>query len=169
VSVLGPGSRRRDIKEGNGSHTNLIVFDFATLDTTDLVIFFQVVGKFFEWWGSQVIVFPEFWGQEIVGTTDSLESSLGEITEGGGTSASTSVNIFEASHLHKLLWDWTTDEASTTWGWDETDVDGTTFTVNFAWYSMWRTKLVTPVTTSNWNNGEFGKDDGTTDSSCDFL
>jgi len=139
------------------------------LDTTNFVILFQVVGEFFEWWSSQGIVLPEFWSQEIVGTADSLESSFGEVTEGGGTTTSTSVNIFKTSHLHKLLWDWTADETSTTWGWDETDVDGTTFTVDLSWDSVWCTELVTPVTTSDWDNRELGKDDGTTDSGGDFL
>ena len=71
------------------SVTSSIVFDFATLDTTSFVILFQVIGEFFEWWSSQGIVLPEFWSQEIVGTADSLESSLGEVTEGGGTTTST--------------------------------------------------------------------------------
>lgn len=87
VSGLGPGlggSNREMV-----SVTSSIVFDFATLDTTLLVILFQVVREFFEWWSSQGIVLPEFWSQEIVGTADSLESSLGEVTEGGGTTTST--------------------------------------------------------------------------------
>ena len=80
-----------------------------------------------------------------------------------------SVNIFKTSHLHKLLWDWTADKTSTTWGWDETDVDGTTFTVDLTGDSVWSTELVTPVTTSDWDNRELGKDDSTTDGGGDFL
>ena len=80
-----------------------------------------------------------------------------------------SVDIFKTSHLHKLLWNWTAYETSTTWGWDETDVDGATFTVDLTGDSVWRTELVTPVTTSDWDNRELSKDDGTTDGGGDFL
>lgn len=34
---------------------------------------------------------------------------------------------------------------------------------------MWLTELVTPVTSSDWDNGELGKDDSATDSGSDFL
>jgi hypothetical protein len=34
---------------------------------------------------------------------------------------------------------------------------------------MWFTDFVTPVTATNWNDRKLGKDDGTTNSSSDFL
>ena len=34
---------------------------------------------------------------------------------------------------------------------------------------MWFTELVTPVTTTHWNDGQLGLDDGTPDGSGDFF
>jgi len=34
---------------------------------------------------------------------------------------------------------------------------------------MWETKLVTPISSSDWNNSQFGEDDGSSDGSGNFL
>ena len=71
--------------------------------------------------------------------------------------------------MHKFLWDWTTDKTSTTWGRDQTDMNGTTFAMDLAGNSVGLTQFVTPVTTTDWDNRELGKDNGTTDGGGDFL
>merc|ERR1719259_992799 len=123
------------------SITSSIVFDFATLDTTLLVILFQVVRNSSNGGAPKVSSFQSSGVKKSLVRQIAWKVAL-EVTEGGGTTASTSVDIFKTSHLHKLLWDWTADETSTTWGWDETDVDGTTFTVDLTGDSVWSTELV---------------------------
>ena len=65
-----------------------IVLDFAALDTTGLVVLLEVLGEGLEWWWGEWLVLPQLRGQEVVGTADSLESGLGEVAKGGGTTAS---------------------------------------------------------------------------------
>lgn len=68
-----------------------IVLDFAALDTASLVVLLEVLGEGLEWWWGEWLVLPQLRGQEVVGTADSLESGLGEVAEGGGTTASAEV------------------------------------------------------------------------------
>ena len=48
-------------------------------------------------------------------------------------------------------------------------MNGTTFTMDLTGNSVGLTQFVTPVTTTNWDNRELGKDNGTTDGGGDFL
>ena len=70
-----------------------IVLDFAALDTTGLVVLLEVLGEGLEWWWGEWLVLPQLRGQEVVGTADGLESGLGEVAEGGGTTASAEVGL----------------------------------------------------------------------------
>ena len=94
------------------------------------MVLLEIFGECLEWWWSQWFVLPQFWGQEIVGTADSLESGLGEVSKGGGGAASRGVAIFKTGHLHKLLWDWTANETSSSGSGDESHVDGTALAVD---------------------------------------
>ena len=49
------------------------------------------------------------------------------------------------------------------------DSDGATLSTLLGWQTVWFTKVGTPVTTTNRENGEFGNDDGGTNSSGDFF
>lgn len=75
----------------------------------------------------------------------------------------------DTSHGQQLLWNWGADETSTSWSWDESDGDTTALAGDLAWHGVWGTDLVTPVTSSDWHDGELGQDDSTTDGSGDFL
>ena len=108
----------------------LVLLDFLSLDATLLVVLGEVLGELLEWWDGELLFLPEIGGQEGVGRADGLESSLGEVSKGGGGAASGGVAIFKTRHLHKLLGDWTTDETSSSGSWDESDVDGTTLAVD---------------------------------------
>jgi len=133
------------------------------------VVLFEVLGELLVWWGGENIFLPEVWGEEGVSRADSLESGLGEVSKGGGGAASRGVAIFKTSHLHKLLGDWTTNETSSSGSGDESYVDGTAFAVDLGRNGVRFTKLVTPVTSSDWDNRELGKNDSATDSGGDFL
>lgn len=147
----------------------LVLLDFPSLDTALLVVLFEVLGELLVWWNRELLLLPEVWGKEGVRRADSLESGLGEVSKGGGGAASRSVAIFKTRHLHKLLGDWTTDEASTSGSGDESHVDGTALAVDLGRNGVRFTKLVTPVTSSDWDDRELGKDDSTTDGGGDFL
>lgn len=75
----------------------------------------------------------------------------------------------DTSHGQKLLWNWSADETSTSWSWNESDGDTTALAGDLARDSVGSTDLVTPVTTSDWHDGQLGQDDGATDGSGDFL
>ena len=82
----------------------------TTLNTTGLVVVFQVLGELFERWWEELFFLPEIWGKEIIGTADSLESCLGEVSEGWGTTAGTKTDfknefwtIQSLYHIKKLL------------------------------------------------------------------
>ena len=79
------------------------------------------------------------------------------------------VDILKSRHLHKLLWDWSTYETGSTWGRYKTDVNGSTLSVDLAGNGMRFTELVTPVSSTDWDNRQLSQDDGTSDSSGDFL
>jgi len=133
------------------------------------VVLLEVLGELLVWWGGESFFLPEVWGEEGVGRADSLESGLGEVSKGGGGAASRGVAIFKTGHLHKLLWDWTANETSSSGSGDESHVDGTALAVDLGRNGVRFTKLVTPVTSSDWDNRELGKDDSATDGGGDFL
>ena len=53
--------------------------------------------------------------------------------------------------------------------WDKSTHDGTALSRHFAWDSVWLSNVGAPVTPSDWEKREFGDDDGTSNSSCDFF
>ena len=61
------------------------------------------------------------------------------------------------------------DEASSSRSRNHSDVDGTALAGLFGGERVRFTKVGAPVPSSNREDGEFGNDDGGTDSSCDFL
>jgi hypothetical protein len=49
------------------------------------------------------------------------------------------------------------------------DGDGTALSTLLGWQRVRSTQVSTPVTSSDWHNGQLGDDDSGTDGSCDFL
>lgn len=49
------------------------------------------------------------------------------------------------------------------------DRDGTTLSTLLGWEGVRSTQVGTPISSSNWDNGQLGDDDSSTDGSCDFL
>ena len=71
--------------------------------------------------------------------------------------------------MHKLLGDWATDETSTAWGGDETNVNGATLAMDLAGDGMGLAELVAPVAATDGDDRQLGQDDGTADGGGDFL
>ena len=79
------------------------------------------------------------------------------------------ITIINSGKLKKLLRDWSTDNTSTTRRWNELNSDRGALSRDFAWNSMDRTKLVTPIASTDWNELKFGGHKSTLDCNLDFL
>jgi hypothetical protein len=112
---------------------------------------------------------PQVRSQESVGVANGSESSLDEVTQGTGGTTRSSVAVSDTSKLQQLLGSGSSDDTSTTGSRHETGEGGTALASNLAGNSMGLTESGTPVTATNRDNGELGKDDGTTDSGGNFL
>merc|ERR1711991_78925 len=112
---------------------------------------------------------PHVWGQVCVGVADSLESGLGEVAKGGSLTGGRGITIVNTSHHQQLLGDTGSNETSTTGCGDETHTGGTALASDLAGHGMGLSDLVTPVSTTDWDNGELSVDDGTTDGGGNFL
>jgi len=75
----------------------------------------------------------------------------------------------DTSVVKYLLWSSGSDNTSTSWSRDETYRDRTTLSSDLSWDSVWSTDLVTPISSSDWDNGELSINDGTTNGSGNFF
>jgi hypothetical protein len=114
-------------------------------------------------------LFPEIGSQETVSVTNGSEGSLDKVTESTGRTTRGGITIGDTSQLEDTLGSGRGNDTSTTGSRDQTRHNGTTTTSNLARNGVRLTKVGTPVTTTNGDNGELGKDDTTTDGSSDFL
>ena len=85
------------------------------------------------------------------------------MTGGGG------VNIIDTSELEELLGDGGSDNTGSSGSGDELASDGSSFTVDLGGDGMDGTNLVTPVTSSDGDEGKLGSDEGTLNGDLDFL
>merc|ERR1719495_2997704 len=95
--------------------------------------------------------------------------SLGEVTQSASRTTSRGVTIVNSSHLEQLLWNWGRNDASSTRCGDESHPDRSTLASNLARDGVRTTDLVSPETTSDWNNGKLGQDNSSSDGSCHLL
>lgn len=129
----------------------------------------EEVGELLVWNWEEAGFLPEVWGKESVGVVEGVEGSLDEVSEGLGGTTSLSVDVLNTGELEDLLWNTSSDDSSTSWGWDKTYADGTALSGNLGWDSVSSTDLVTPVSSTDWDNRELGEDDSTTDGGGNFL
>ena len=71
--------------------------------------------------------------------------------------------------MQQSLDGWSGDDTGTSRSGDETDTDGTTFARDLDGDSVGLSKVGSPVSSTDWHDGEFGEDDGATDGGSDFL
>lgn len=112
---------------------------------------------------------PEIWGEVLVGTAKSLVGGLDEVLSSSGMTRSVSVTIIDTSELKKLLRDWSSDNTSTTWGWDKLYTNGSALSSDLSWDSMDSSDLVTPETSSHWHKVKLGIENSSLDGNLDFL
>jgi hypothetical protein len=112
---------------------------------------------------------PQGGVQEAVTVANGSEGGLDEVTESTGGTTRGSVAIGNTSELKNLLGSRSSNKTSTTGSRDQTRDGGTALSGKLARNSVGFTKGRSPVTTTNRNDSELGKDDGTTDSSGNFL
>ena len=112
---------------------------------------------------------PEVGSQETISVSNGHETSLEEISLGTGATTGGGVTIIDTGQGQKTLGNGGSDNTGTTGSRDDTASGRTTFTSDLAGNGVGITENGSPVSTTHGNDGEFGKDDGTTDGSSNFL
>merc|ERR1712012_1306002 len=121
----------------------------------------QEIGEFLVRRLGEASFLPQIRGQVGVG--------LGEVTQGGGGTASLRVAILDTSHVQQLLGDTSGDDSSTARSWDQTHNGAATFACNFARNGMGFSDLVTPVSTTHRDDGQLGEDDSSSNGSSHLF
>jgi len=75
----------------------------------------------------------------------------------------------DTSEVKNLLGDSGSDNSGTSRGRDQSETDGTTFSSNLCGDSVGETDSVTPISSSNRNNGEFSQNNSSSNSICNFF
>ena len=112
---------------------------------------------------------PEVGGQVLVGVSQRVEGSLDEVLGGSGVTGSLRVAIIDTSELEEFLGDGCANNAGTTRGGHELNADGSALTSYLAGHGMDSANSVTPETTSDGNELQFGVNQGALDSNLHFL
>ena len=112
---------------------------------------------------------PQVGGKESVCVGDSDEGSLQCVLKGLGGTSGCGVSILDTSQLQETLDSGRGDEAGTTGSGDKTDGDGTALAGLLGGERVRLTKVGTPVTTADGDDGELGDDDGSANGGRDFL
>jgi len=141
----------------------------SLFDGIQAVVLLEPFGVQLNWCFGECFFFPLIWAQVARSFGNSLEGGLGEVTEGGGATFSGSVNIGVSGVREDLLWHWSGNNTGTSWGRDESHMDGSTFGVYLAWNGVWFSKFGTPVTSSDWNNRKLGQNNSRSDGVGDFF
>lgn len=117
----------------------------------------------------EVSLAPHIRGQESVGLSQGEVASLDKVTHGTGVTSGGGVGIMDTGQRQHLLGGRGSNETSTARSRDNTDTNGTAVTVELVGHSVGLTTLVTPVTTTNGDNGELGGGQSTLDGVGDFT
>jgi len=113
--------------------------------------------------GKSRVLLPEVGSEVLVGVGHSVEGGKHEVTLCSSLSSGGCVGISHTSEAEDLLGDSTSDETSTTRGWDNAEAHGTTLTGHLARHGVRLAEDGTPVSETDRDQREFGDSDGTTD------
>lgn len=80
-----------------------------------------------------------------------------------------SKDILNSGHVQDLLGGTGSDNTSSSWSRNKSDSDGTALSSNFAWNSVDFSDLVTPISSSDWDNVQLGLNDSSSDGSGNFF
>ncbi|KAH3667994.1 hypothetical protein OGAPHI_001748 [Ogataea philodendri] len=112
---------------------------------------------------------PQVRSQETVSRTDGSETSLQGVLGSSGGTGGGGVDVLDTSKLQDGLDSWGGNDTGTSWSRNQSNVDGTTLTRTLVSDGVRSTKVGSPVTSSDWNQGQLGDDDGTSDGSGQLL
>lgn len=112
---------------------------------------------------------PERWVKETVGGLECEKGGFDEVTERAGMSLGSGVAVVDAGHGQQLFGGWSSNESSTTWGWNQTNTNGTALAGHLAGDGVGLAELGAPVAAADRADGKLGSDDGTTDGTGDLL
>lgn len=122
-----------------------------------------------EWGLDKVGLWPEIWGKESVGLLQALEHGSAEVLSSSGLTSTGCVDIIDTGELQDLLGNGSGNATSSSWGWDHSNVTGTTLSLNLDWDGMDSTDSGTPVASSDWDKVDLGIEEGTLDGNLDLL
>jgi hypothetical protein len=134
-----------------------------------LAVGLEPLGVSSDWALVDLDVVPEVWGEELVGFSEGCESGLDEVLWGSGVTSGSGVAIIDTGELQELLGDWSADNASSARSWDQLYSDGGALASDLAWDGMDVTDLVSPISSSDWDELELGNNQGALDGNLDFL
>lgn len=117
----------------------------------------------------QLVLLPQVRSQVRVCALKSSIRGLSEVSKSCSLASSGSVAIMDSSHSEELLRDWGSNESSTSWSRDKTNHNGGALSSDFARNGVRKSDLVSPVSTTDRDDGQLGRDDGSANSSGDFL
>jgi hypothetical protein len=112
---------------------------------------------------------PQVGGKESVCVGNSDEGGLQCVLKGLGGTGGGSVSVLDTSQLQETLDSGRGNETGTAGSGNETDGDGTALAGLLGGERVRLTKVGTPVTTTDGDDGELGDDDGSADGGRDFL
>lgn len=117
----------------------------------------------------QSVLFPQVRRQVGIGRRNGEIGGLHKVTHGFGASLGLSVDILNTGKLKQFLGDSGSDNSSSSGGRDKADTNRSAFSGDLSGSGVGSSDLVTPVTSSHWQNGKLGGNDGTSDGSGDFF
>ena len=134
-----------------------------------LVVHAQEIAVLLVWCLCEDGLLPQIRRQIAERLTDGIERSLGKVAKSAGGASRASPAIVNTGHGQEFLWHRCAHQTSTSWSGDESHCDTRAFASHFAWHSVRRADLVTPVATSNGHNGQLGQNDGATNGGRHFF
>jgi hypothetical protein len=112
---------------------------------------------------------PELRAEETIRVTNGSKGSLDKVTKGTGGTTRGGVAVSDTSKGKNLLGGRSSDDTSTTGSRDQTSNGRTALASKLAGNGVGLTKGRTPVSTTNGDDSELSKNDGTANSSGNFL
>jgi len=132
-------------------------------DASKGVVSGEMIGVHLNWGLGQRLLLPLVWAEVAAGLGDSLEGSLGKVSERGRATLGTGVNVLITGKGQDLLRHGGGNNTGTSRGRDESHVHGATFGVDLAGDGVRVSEFGAPVASSDGNDGELGEDDGGAD------
>merc|ERR1719427_174402 len=154
------------LRRGFDSSSSCLFSEYARILS---VIFSEIVCEFLIRSLRELRFLPHIRCQVGVGSRNGSIRSHSEVAHRRSCSIGGGVAIVDTSHLQQLLGDTRSNNSSSTGGRNQPHIYRSTFTSHLAGHGVRFTDLVSPVSSTNWNDGQLGLDDSTTNGSGYLL